>query len=85
MESNTRDHLTTVPPEILTKILAEVPLSSFLSLTHTCSGLRQFLKANAAQICNAAIRARFPTHAEVLNSSSKTAGLLCPTRKCSTQ
>ncbi|KAE9380921.1 hypothetical protein N431DRAFT_459833 [Stipitochalara longipes BDJ] len=65
MTPDNHDYLTSFPPEILIKILAEVPLSSFLNLMQTSRGLRGFLKANAARICNTAIRARFLIHAKL--------------------
>jgi hypothetical protein len=42
--------LTSLPPEILIKVLSEIPLSSLLDLTHTSRGLRAFVKDNAARI-----------------------------------
>jgi hypothetical protein len=47
------------------KVLAEVPLSSFLAITQTSSGLRDFLEVNAARICNLAIQTRFSRQADV--------------------
>lgn len=67
MASSDRDYLTTLPPELLTKVIAEIPLSSFLALTQTSSGLRAFIKSNAARICNTAIRSRFPLEADFLD------------------
>lgn len=61
-----RDYLNSVPPEILIKILVEVPLSSFLDLVHTCSALHAFIKSNAARICNMAIQSRFAFEAKLL-------------------
>ena len=57
--SQDRDHLTSLPSEILIKALSNVPLSSFLDLTHTSHGLRSFVKTNAARICDAAIESRY--------------------------
>lgn len=63
-----RDILTTIPPEILIKIIAQVPSKNYLDLIHTSEGLRTFLKINASRICNEAIRSRFPLEAALLNS-----------------
>ncbi|KAN0120344.1 hypothetical protein V8E51_002552 [Hyaloscypha variabilis] len=71
MTSDYHDYLTSLPPEILTNIIAEVPLSSFLDLTHTCRGLRNFIKVNAARICNLAILARFTPEANPLGLTLK--------------
>ncbi|PMD30964.1 hypothetical protein L207DRAFT_591908 [Hyaloscypha variabilis F] len=71
MTSDHHDYLTSLPPEILTNIIAEVPLSSFLDLTHTCRGLRNFIKVNAARICNLAILARFTPEANPLGLTLK--------------
>lgn len=71
--SNTKDkdRLTTLPAELLIKIIAEVPLSFFLDLTQTCRHLRHLIKDNAKEICNGAIESRFPLHAKYLHPVKK--------------
>lgn len=78
-----RDYLTSLPAELLTKILSSVPLSSvplssFLDLTHTSRGLRHFIKANAAAICNTAIESRFAYENKPLKPT-RISGWLAPT------
>jgi hypothetical protein len=63
-----RDILTFVPPEILIKIVAQLPSKCYLYLVHTSKTLRNFVKINASRICNKAIRTRFPLEAAVLKS-----------------
>jgi hypothetical protein len=48
MPSPNQDYLTSIPPEVLNKILAELPLRSFLDLEHTSSGLRDFMRTYAS-------------------------------------
>jgi len=55
MMSSGRDYLIYLPSDLLTKILAEIPLSSFLDLTHTARGIPAFIKPKIVAICNAAI------------------------------
>jgi hypothetical protein len=69
-EANKNSILVSLPPEILIKVLSEVPLSSFLALTHTSRGLRAFVKDNAAKICNMAIRSRFAEHIKILEATT---------------
>jgi hypothetical protein len=71
--SNTKDkdRLTTLPAKLLIKIIADVPLSSFLDLTQTCRYLRHLIKDNAKEICNKAIEARFPLHTKYLHPVKK--------------
>ncbi|KAN0120356.1 hypothetical protein V8E51_002564 [Hyaloscypha variabilis] len=63
-----RDILTSVLPEILIKIIAQLPSKCYLDLVHTSKTLRNFVKINASRICNEAIRTRFPLEAAVLKS-----------------
>ena len=78
--SGERDLLTSVPPEILVKIIALVPSKHYLDLVHTNKALRNFIKLNASSICNEAIRSRFPVEAKVLRSELE-AGWLVPTHE----
>jgi hypothetical protein len=78
--SGERDILTSVPPEILVKIIALVPSKHYLDLVHTTKALRNFIKLNASSICNEAIWTRFPVEAKVLQSEPE-AGWLVPTHE----
>ena len=78
--SQDRDYLTSLPTELLVKVIAKVPIDSYLDLTYTSKGLRDFMKANAAGICNEAIRSRHSIAAEFLKSELKS-GWLLPTHK----
>lgn len=78
--SGERALLTSVPPEILVKIIALVPSKHYLDLVHTTKALRNFIKLNASSICNQAIRSRFPVEAKVLQSELE-AGWLVPTHE----
>lgn len=69
-DANKSSILVSLSPEILIKILSEVPLSSFLALAHTSRGLRAFVKDNAARICNMAIRSRFAEHVKILEATT---------------
>jgi hypothetical protein len=64
--STEREYLTSILPELLVRVLSEVPLSSYFDVAHTSKGLRSFLEANAAMTCNMAIRSRFPIVAKIL-------------------
>ncbi|KAE9380980.1 hypothetical protein N431DRAFT_449711 [Stipitochalara longipes BDJ] len=66
-----RDILTTVPHEILIKIIAQLPSKYYLDLVHTSKALRNFIKINASRICNEAIRSRFALEAAILKSELK--------------
>jgi hypothetical protein len=70
--------LTTVPTEILVKVIAQVPLKSYLDLVHTSKVFGNFIKLNASRICNEAIRSRFRLEAKVLGSELNS-GWLVPT------
>jgi hypothetical protein len=74
--SQDRDYLTPLPTELLIKVIAEVPMDSYLDLTHTSKGLRDFMKANAAGICNEAIRRRHSVMAENLKTELKSGWLV---------
>jgi hypothetical protein len=78
--SEDHDYLTSLPTELLIKVIAEVPMDYYLDLTHTSKGLRDFMKANAANICNEAIRSRHSIAAEILKTELKS-GWLVPTHE----
>ena len=59
-----RDILTAVPPEVLLKIITQVPTKNFLDLAQISHGLRDFVKSNASKICNEIIRTRFCVQAK---------------------
>jgi hypothetical protein len=73
-----KDRLTALPKELLLKVICEVPLSSFLDLTHISKRLRDLIKANARRICNTAIESRFPLQAKYLRPV-KVSGWTTPT------
>jgi hypothetical protein len=75
-----RDYLTTIPLEILVKILADVPISDYLDLVHTSRGLRDIIRAAAPQLCNQAIRSRHAAMAKYLESEML-GGWLVPMHK----
>jgi hypothetical protein len=76
------EYLTSLPPELLIKVLSEVPLSSFLDLTKTSRALREFIKTNAARICNMAIRSRLAYEAKILEATTNNKeGRLLPAPK----
>jgi len=54
------DYLSNMPNHILLRILAHVPMSSFLDLSQTHPQLRYFMQNYAAHICNYAAITRFP-------------------------
>jgi hypothetical protein len=58
--SSNEDRLSSLPPELLLKILSNVPIASFFALTQTSKGFRKFIKVNAVLVCNTAIATRFP-------------------------
>jgi hypothetical protein len=76
--SSNHEYLTSLPPELLIKVLSEIPLSSFLNLTHTSRDLRTFIKTNAARISNAAIESRFSFKAKILEKCMQDNGWLSP-------
>ena len=79
-ETDERDFLTLLPPEIILKIVALQPLKFYLTLVHISKHLRNFMKLNANRICNEAIRARFPLQVALLHSELKS-GWLVPTHQ----
>jgi len=62
------DYLTNMPPEVLLRIVSNVPLNCYLDLTQTCEHLRYWMQNCAAMICNLAIESRFPSEARILES-----------------
>ncbi|KAE9380977.1 hypothetical protein N431DRAFT_292943, partial [Stipitochalara longipes BDJ] len=72
------DYLTSLPSEILLKIVTQVPIKNFLDLVQTSRAFRNFIKANASKICNDVIRSRYQLEAALLQSELK-AGWLVPT------
>jgi hypothetical protein len=54
------DYLTNLPNHILLRILAYVPMSSFLDLSQTHPQLRLFMHNHAATICNYNLITRYP-------------------------
>jgi hypothetical protein len=64
--STRKNHLSSLPPEVLLLILAELPLDSYLDLVQTSKFLREFLKINAALICNLCILSQFPLEGAVI-------------------
>jgi hypothetical protein len=75
-----KDCLIILPPEILSIILLELPMASYLDLVQTSKHLRQFIRANAARLCNATILSQFPLEARLI-SSGKMNGWIIPTLK----
>jgi hypothetical protein len=78
--SQDHDYLTSLPAELLIKIIAEVPMDSYLDLAHTSKGLLDFMKANAADVCNEAIRSRHSFAAKCFKTELKN-GWLVPTHE----
>jgi hypothetical protein len=72
------DYLTNMPPEILIRIISNVPLSSYLDLTQTSNQLRYMMQNYAEVICSLAIESRFPAEARLLESI-EVEGWLTPT------
>lgn len=60
------DYLTNMPPEVLLRIISNVPLDCYLDLTQTCQHLRYWMQNCADMICNLAIESRFPSEARIL-------------------
>jgi hypothetical protein len=79
LDSKDVDYLTNLPPEVLLKIIALIPSKFYLDIIHTSTFLRSFLKLNASQICNEAIRTRYALEAKVLETTME-AGWLVPTK-----
>jgi hypothetical protein len=76
--SQDRDYLTSLPTELLARVIAEVPISSYLDITHTSRILRDFIKTNAARLCNEVIRSQHSVAAEYFKSEMVD-GWLLPT------
>jgi F-box domain len=80
-----KDYLTSMPPEILFNIISHLPSSSWvLPLVKVCHRLRQYMKKNAAQICNSFILSRFRSECGILQPVLAD-GWLVPTRCCMRQ
>jgi hypothetical protein len=77
-EAEAQDRFTTMPSEILLKIITQLPSKYFLDLVQTCRMLRNFIKINASRICNEKIRAQFEFEAKLLQSQLQS-GWLVPT------
>jgi hypothetical protein len=71
-----RDYLTSLPNEILLKVLSEFPIFNYLDVAHTSRHLRSVLKANAARICNLRISSRYWFVAQYLQTEIKSDWLL---------
>lgn len=76
--STRKNHLFSLPLEVLLLILVELPLDSYLDLVQTSKFLREFLKRNAALICNMFILSQFPLEGALI-SSAKVNGWIVPT------
>lgn len=71
--------LTTIPPELLLRVISFLPgPSAFLALGQTSSGLRQFISLHASSICNEYILSRFRVPTILLGSRLQD-GWLVPT------
>ena len=77
-EAEAQDRFTTMPSEILLKIITQLPSKYFLDLVQTCRMLRNFIKINASRICNEKIRSEFEFEAKVLQTELHS-GWLVPT------
>jgi hypothetical protein len=77
-EAEAHDRFTTMPSEILLKIITQLPSKYFLDLVQTCRMLRNFIKINASRICNEKIRSEFEFEAKILQSELHS-GWLVPT------
>jgi len=71
-----RDYLTSLPNEILIKVISELPIFNYLDVAHTSRHLRSVLKANATQICNLRISSRYWFAAQYLQTEIKSDWLL---------
>jgi hypothetical protein len=74
------DYFASLPSELLIKIIADVPSKSFLDIVHTSKFLRQFVKVNAAAICNRAILSRYRLESKLLKAEL-VSGWLVPTHQ----
>ncbi|KAH7346190.1 hypothetical protein BKA65DRAFT_536916 [Rhexocercosporidium sp. MPI-PUGE-AT-0058] len=77
-----KDHLTTLPPELLLAIISHLPSSSsLLPLSQTNIYLQTFLlNTHAATICNAFITARYSYAASILSATYRD-GWFLPTHE----
>jgi hypothetical protein len=73
------DYLTSLPPEILLKIIPLSPAASFYELAHTSAHLRAFIKLYAPTICNCAIENHF-SHISTNLDTQQISGWLVPRR-----
>jgi hypothetical protein len=71
-----RDYLTSLPNEILIKVISEIPILCYLDIAHTSRHLRSVLKANAARICNLRISSRYWFAAQYFQTEIKSGWLL---------
>jgi hypothetical protein len=76
--STRKDLLLSLPPEILLLIIVELPLDSYLDFVQTSKFLREFVKTNAAYICNNSILSQFPLEAAII-PSARVNGWIVPT------
>jgi hypothetical protein len=77
-EAEAHDRFTTMPSEILLKIITQLPSKYFLDLVQTCRMLRNFIKINASRICKERIRSEFEFEAKLLQVELHS-GWLVPT------
>lgn len=62
------DPLTSLPAELLIKIIAHLPLNNFLDVSRASSKICQFMKTHAAAICNTSLRINYPARLELLQA-----------------
>jgi hypothetical protein len=68
MNSQNKDYLTKLAPDILLDIVTYLPPSDFLALVQTSRYLLLFFKEHAARICNTAILSNHAKAADVMKS-----------------
>jgi hypothetical protein len=68
--------LTTIPPELLLRIISFLPSSTYHDLAQTSTYLRLFFNTHASQICKSYIQCHLAKEAELLNSSMQDGWLL---------
>jgi len=76
--STKKNHLSSLPSEVLLLILVEIPLDSYLDLVQTSKFLREFLKTNAAYICNTCVLGHLALGGALI-PSAKVNGWIVPT------
>jgi hypothetical protein len=76
--STRKNHLSSLPPQVLVLILLELPLDSYLDLVQTSKFLRKFLKTNAAYICNTCVLGHLALEGALI-PSAKVNGWIVPT------